>query len=365
MKRKSKMLLAFLSVFLFILIVFFVMIFPPSKGKIRPYCDENGNILPNSIAEKGYIETEDGTIGIFLLGKDMNNPVLMVCGGGPGIPQYFLEHEWPSCLPDYFTVCYWDYRGTGLSYSKNINPSDITTEKYLDDIQKVTDYLCERFNEDKIYILGHSFGTYMALNTVARYPERYKAYFAMSQVCNQMESEYIAYDYMKAQYAKSGSDSMVKKFEKIPIRESDDYYNEYFRSGLRDKAMHELGVGTTRTMKSVISGIFFPSLKIKEYTLAERLNFWKGKIASNRFTVTDESNHFNAFTEVPSVDIPVYFFSGESDYTCVYSLQNEYYEALEAPKKAFYSFSESAHSPIYEEKEKASQIFSEILSESL
>jgi hypothetical protein len=30
---------------------------------------------------------------------------------------------------------------------------------------------------------------------------------------------------------------------------------------VRDKAMHRLGVGTTHDMKSVLSGIFWPSLR--------------------------------------------------------------------------------------------------------
>lgn len=335
MKRKRKMVLIIASVVILILILVIFVVFPPSLGKAKPFRDENGNVIPNSIAEKCHVEVDGCELGMYILGKDISNPVLLVCGGGPGIPQYFLEHERPSCLTDQFVVCYWDYRGTGLSYDSSIHPDDVTTQKYISDIKEVTDYLCERFDKEKIYIMGHSFGTYMALNTISRYPERYHAYFAMSQVCNQIESEYLAYDYMKEQYEKNGNTSMVKKFEKCSIRESDEYYNKYFESSLRDTAMHELGIGTTRDMKSVITGIFFPSLRIKEYTQGERINFWRGKIASGKFAVTHDSSCFNAFEEIVSVKVPVYFFAGEYDYTCAYSLQKEYFKNWKLLKKSF------------------------------
>ena len=106
----------------------------------------------------------------------------------------------------------------------------------------------------------------MAIKTVQQYPEYYYAYIAMSQNCDQKESEYRAYDYMKHQYELLGNGKMVAKFEECPIRESEEMYEKYFTSSLLDTAMHELGVGTTRDMNSVISGIFFPSLRCKAYT---------------------------------------------------------------------------------------------------
>jgi len=258
-------------------------------------------------------------------------------------------------------VCYWDYRGTGLSYSSDTKAEEMTTERYISDIVAVTKYLSERFGQEKIFIMGHSFGTYIAIKTVQQYPDYYNAYIAMAQNCNQTESEYLAYEYMKEQYRKLGNTKMVEKFEECPIRESEEMYNKYFSSSLRDTAMHELGVGTTRDMKSVITGIFFPSLRCKAYTWQERITIWRGKGISIQFPVVEDSTHFNAFNEVPSLQIPVYFLAGKYDYTCSYALQYEYYEYVKAPIKEFYVFENSAHSPIFEEPEKALELIEEIL----
>jgi pimeloyl-ACP methyl ester carboxylesterase len=59
---------------------------------------------------------------------------------------------------------------------------------------------------------------------------------------------------------------------------------------------------------------------------------------------------------VPEVQVPVYFFEGVFDGTCAYSLAEAYFTRLKAPLKGFYSFTRSAHSPIFEEPEKVREI---------
>ena len=59
---------------------------------------------------------------------------------------------------------------------------------------------------------------------------------------------------------------------------------------------------------------------------------------------------------MPSLEIPIYFFGGSYDYTCCYDLQKEYFTMIEAPMKGFYTFENSAHSPLWEESEHAIQI---------
>lgn len=364
MRKKMGNVVFILLIVLVILICLVFILLPPSKGQLPALLDENGDKLENSIAEKCYVDIGGCNAGLTILSENKNNPVLLVCGGGPGIPEYLLEYMYPSTLPEYFTVCYFDYRGTGLSYDKNTIADDMTTARYLEDVQTITDYLRERFSQEKIYIMGHSFGTYIALNTVKDHPEKYEAYLAMSQCTNQKESEYMGYDYMKAQYEQMNNTAMVKKFVDCPIRESDEMYSRYFTSSLRDKAMHELGVGTTRDMDSVITGIFFPSLRCKAYTWKERINIWKGKALSNSFEVVKDSTGFNATEAVSEIQVPIYFLAGKYDYTCNFELQKEYYESITAPKKEFFVFENSAHSPIYEEPDRSAEIMKRIINNS-
>ena len=349
---KKKMIWLIVQLAMVILIV--LIIIPPSSGKL---------LKGHSLSEKTFLEVDGARIGLILLSDKTDNPVLLVCGGGPGIPQYLMESLYPSVLPEYFTVCYFDYRGTGLSFDNNVDPDSMTADRFIDDTLQVTDYLKERFGQDKIYIMGHSFGTFIALNTVDRHPENFVAYIAMSQTCDQHQSELMAYDYMRNRYEELGDRSMVAQFDEYNIRESEEDYRRYTNSGLRDKAMHSLGVGTTSDMDNVITDLFFPSLRIKAYTPFERINIWRGKAASGKFSVNNASWLFNAFEAVPGIEIPIYFFAGENDMTCCTSLQKRYYESVDAPEKEFFLYEGCAHSPIYEDGKKTRKILDGLLKE--
>lgn len=332
------------------------VIFPPSQGEMPLFYDDNGNAIPDSISEKTFINVDGTKIGLLITGKNKLNPVLLLLGGGPGIPEYLLEYLYPSKLADEFVVCYLEYRGTSLSYNTNLDADSLTTECYLSDVDFVTEYLKNRFSQEKIYLMGHSFGTFVGIQAAYKHPESYHAYIAMSQIVNQLESEIIAYQFMLDQYRQMNNQRMVNEFKKYKITSSSSAYKNYYLSPLRDKAMHDLGVGTTRTINSVITGIFLPSLRCKVYTQLERINIWRGKNFVATSPVTSDGRQFNAFIEVPCLEIPIYFFGGIYDYTCCYSLQKKYFDTIKAPKKGFYTFNNSAHSPLWEEPNRSIQI---------
>ena len=58
-----------------------------------------------------------------------------------------------------FIVVAWDQRGTGKSYAALDPTSDLTPEQAVADTIELTNYLRDRFDEDKIYLLGESYGT--------------------------------------------------------------------------------------------------------------------------------------------------------------------------------------------------------------
>lgn len=87
-KRVHKMLIGFTV--LIVLLLFILIVFPPSKGEIPCFYDDNGKILENSVTEKCYLDVDGDKLGMIIMAKDINNPVLLVCGGGPGIPEYLL-----------------------------------------------------------------------------------------------------------------------------------------------------------------------------------------------------------------------------------------------------------------------------------
>jgi pimeloyl-ACP methyl ester carboxylesterase len=318
-----------------------------SPGKPEPFLDENGKSLPGSISEKIFVNINGVQQGMIIKSKDITNPVLLYVHGG--MPDYFLTQKYPTGLEDYFTVVWWEQRGSGLSYSTGVPTETITSELLISDTLEVTNYLRNRFGKEKIYLMGHSGGTFIGIQAAAQAPELYYAFIGVAQMSEQLESERLAYEYMLQKFKDNGNTKMVRKLEAVPVTIKDGIPDSYL--ALRDGAMHSLGIGTTHDMKSVISGIFFPSLTFREYTLKEKINLWRGKSQSGVSPIWDEITATDLTTQVTEFEIPVYILAGRYDYTVNYDLQKNYFMKINAPKKGFYTFENSAHSPLFEEPE--------------
>lgn len=348
-RRGKRIMSILLSVILTILLVPTIILFILSPGKIKQFTDDSGNVIKNSIAEKNFVEIKGVRMGMIIKSKDISNPVLLFVHGGPGMPEYFLTEDYPTGLEDYFTVVWWDQRGAGLSYSSDIDKKTMNYNQFIEDTIAITNYLRERFGQDKIYLMSHSFGTSLGIKVAQEAPDLYKAYIGIAQITCQPESEKLAYEYMLDYYEEIGDKKTLRKLRKTSYDSK-----EYGR--IRDSVMHKAGIGTAHNMTSVVKDIFFRSLANKEYTFAEKINLWKGKIFSGSSSIKDEENLIDFRKEILSLDVPVYFLSGKYDYTVNYKMTEEYLKSLKAPVKGFYLFENSAHSPIFEEPEKVADI---------
>jgi len=348
--------LTIISIFLAgILILVGVLQFWSFPGEPKPLLDRNGSPLLGSISEKVFVDINGVKQGMFIKGKDATNPVLLYLHGG--MPDYFLTEKYPTGLEDYFTVVWWEQRGSGISYSPDIPRETLTLDQMISDTVEVTNYLRNRFHKEKIYLMGHSGGTFIGIQTAARAHDLYYAYIGVSQMSNQLQSERLAYDYMLQQFKANGNTKMLRRLEAAPVTVEGGTPYGYLL--LRDQAMHSLGIGTTHDMNSVITGVFLPSWQSRDYTLLEKMDLWRGKASSGVASLWDEMITTDLSERLPKIDLPVYFFHGTYDYTCSYTLAKDYFEKLQAPVKGFYTFEQSAHSPIFEEPEKVKKILQE------
>jgi pimeloyl-ACP methyl ester carboxylesterase len=324
-----------------------------SPGRLRPLLSENGKALAGSISEKTHVLINGVQQGMFIEGRDIGNPVLLFLHGGTAMPEYFLAKKYPSGLEQYFTVCWWERRGAGLSYNANIPPETMTLEQSISDTIEVTNYLRNRLRKDKIFIMAHSGGSLIGIQAAARAPELYSAYIGVSQMSYQLKSETLSYEYMLRAYREIGNKQMVRQLEAAPATMTIPLPTSYMK--VRDKAMHDLGVGTTHEMRSHITGVFLASWLCREYTVGEKLAIWRGKFSADKL-LWDKMIAVDLTREVPKADLPVYFFHGKYDYTVSCPLAREYLDKLQAPIKGFYTFEQSAHSPMFEEPGKMKQI---------
>ncbi|HLN55895.1 MAG TPA: alpha/beta hydrolase [Bacteroidales bacterium] len=331
-----------------------------SRGKTKRKRDNSGKVIPDSIAEIKFLDVNGSKQGLIIRGVDSKKPVLLYIHGGPGAPEFPLADRSNKGLEEIFVVCYWEQRGSGLSYSTSIPDSTMTMKSFINDALSVTHYLRTRFDQEKIYILGHSWGSYLGAVLARDHPSLYKAFISTGQITNQFRSESISYRHILSIAREKGDRKAVKSLERIgppPWYVSDD--------GIRKMVIQRKYVtkyGGTMKDKKKLSSALRGLLLCTEYKLSDKINYTKGVFFTVR-NLLDTIMDADLFTEVPSVEIPVYFLQGTSDYQTVYSLAREYFEKLNAPLKQFYPFENSAHAPLFEEPEKFNAIMRMVVSE--
>lgn len=303
------------------------------------------------LSEKIRLPINGASQGLILKSTDVSQPVLLYLHGG--MPDYFLTRQHPTGLDDLFTVCWWEQRGSGLSFDPGADPRLVTLDQLVADTLAVADYLRHRFGQDRIYLMGHSGGTYLGMHAIARHPDRFHAYVGVAQIADQRRSEQLAYEHMLRAFRAAGDTRMVKRLEAAPVTE-DAVPAGYL--AVRDAAMHRLGGGTMRSMRSVVTGILFESLRCPDYSLRDTANLWRGKMTSGVSSMWTSMLSTRLVSDIPRVDLPVYFAHGAHDLTCSIQVAREYFAALQAPHKAFYTFTNSAHSPLFEEPERFCEV---------
>lgn len=202
--------------------------------------------------------------------------------------------------------------------------------------------------------MAHSGGSFVGLQAAARAPEAYSAYIGVAQIVRQLQSERLAQEYMIARFTERGDSRMVRRLKAAPVSATAGTPRGYL--AVRDRAMHSLGIGTTAEMSSVFRGLFLSSLMSPHYTLGEKVRLWRGKFSSGVSALWEEMLAADLAARVPEVGIPAYFLHGAYDYTVSYPLARDYAAGLRAPLKGFYTFAQSAHSPVLEEPQKALRI---------
>ena len=125
-------------------------------NKLESYSDESKKEDTELFTIKEYVEINNLQQGMIIEGENIHNPVLLFLHGGPGMPEYPIIKSDNLLLHKYFTVCYWDQRGSGMSFCQKEESETLTFEQLIKDTVTVTKHLCEKFNKEKIYLFGHS-----------------------------------------------------------------------------------------------------------------------------------------------------------------------------------------------------------------
>ncbi|MGC4038209.1 MAG: alpha/beta hydrolase [Chitinophagaceae bacterium] len=251
-------------------------------------------------------------------GKDVRKPLLLWLCGGPGSSVINGSDKFTSKLQENFIVVQWDQRETGKTLSLNKSDQPLTLHLFEQDTHDIIDSLLNQFHYKKIYLAGHSWGTALGFYIADKYPELLYAFIAISPMINQTESERMTLSMLLERATKRNKKREIEELSqvKIPFETGEQLY--FDRKWLFSFNGQKL------------LGITFP----KSFALG-----W----AATWLPVFNEASAVNLFISAPEIKCPVYFFAGRKDYQTHFSITEDYFNKVIAPKKELFWFENSGH----------------------
>ena len=317
--------------------------------------DKAVSIIANArkiVAPHGIERLEKVKIGgidqwVSIRGTDTRNPVLLYVHGGPGyisMPMSWWWHGWE----DYFTVVEWDQRGAGKTYLLNdpakVRPT-MTPERMVADTEEMTDWLRKTLGKKKIFLLGHSWGSYLGLETAQRHPDWLYAYIGVGQITNGPESERRGWAFAVDAARRAGNTQAISELgaiapyaapgHRVPLK---DIYTQRRWLGFYGGAM------AYRNRSSAESDLADLS---PDYTDAEIEHVWDGNDFSEPYLLPEVLSF--DLTGIRKLDCPLIIFAGRHDYNVNAEVAAAWFAKVQAPSKQFVWFENSAHLPMTEE----------------
>ena len=289
---------------------------------------------------------------ITVRGEDRRNPILLYLHGGPGHAEMGSNPRFKE-LEKRYVVVNWDQRGSGKSFSPNLSKETLNVDQFLSDTHEMVEMLKKRFGRERIYLVGHSWGSLLGMIEISRHPESFYAYVGVGQFVDVTQGDRMGYDYTLNKAREVGNVAAIKELEGIgpPPYDSFDTFLAY-RKWL-------IAMGGVFYSPTYIQDVMIPDIRnASEYTEAEKENHEMGEGLLTS-TVIPELPEYNLLNQIHEVKVPVYFVAGKADYNTPLKLVEKLNEQLVAPHKELFLFEKSGHAPNYEEEQKFAQIMNQ------
>ncbi len=323
-----------------------------------PILGADGEPLPGSIAELTTIDVNGSQQALMIRGYDVHKPILLYLSGGPG--QSSLP--WPRVLFDDlsrdFLLVGWDQRGTGKSYAALDPTETLTLDQTIADTVTVTNYLRERFDEEKIYLLGESWGTTLAVLAAQARPDLYHAIIGSGQMVSQRETDRRLY-YDVLEYAESVGDTAVTEqmlaYGEPPYQ---DLYAYVYVMALYEKLYQPYTPPQAYIEKGTQANLGPWNVLGSEYNFVEKVNVFRGFL-DTAAVLYPQLQGIDFRQDVPRLDVPLYVLDGAAELSARRDLALEWFNQVDAPIKRIFTFENAAHAPAFEHFEAFTDIMTE------
>ncbi len=304
----------------------------------------DGLPLPGSVAELKIVELNGRRQWITLRGQDAGKPVLLFLAGGPGGTQLAATRKVLAELEKHYVVVNWDQPGAGKSY-RAADFSTLTPEQYRDDALQLTHYLRERFGQERIHIMGESWGTMLGLWMAHDYPQLYHSFTAVAPMVAFLETDLYDYELALKVSSDKGDSRTLKALQK---QGPPPYYG---KGVARKAARYLMYLSNYMNSNPNINSSYdtFGDIFSPEYGLYDKVNYFRGLLKVME-VVWPQLWEVDFRQQITELEVPVQFIVGRHDVNAPPHLVEEYVEILKAPHKELIWFEKSGHSPWMEER---------------
>lgn len=325
---------------------------PASTG---PVLGTDGEPLAGSIAELTTVRHEGREYGLMVRGASTDAPVLLFLAGGPGGAERGAMRKHLGALEEHFVVATWDQRGSGASYGQ-LDPTDtVTLDGYVADTIAVTEHLRTRFSQDRIYLLGQSWGSTLGVLAVQERPELYRAFIGTGQMVSQLATDTIFYEDTLAWADAHGQDALAAELRRIGPPPYDDMLD--YETALS----HEHDVYSyDHSGNAEGAGGFSESLFVREYTLTDQIHLL-GAFMDTFAALYPQLQEIDFRDSATRLVVPAFFVQGAHEARGRAEPFDDWYRTLQAPDKDLVVLETSGHRPPFEQPDEFVEFMADVV----
>lgn len=328
-------------------------VFVARPGTTSAILGSDGLPLPGSVAELSRTDIGGHDLSMMIRGDDVSNPVLLFLAGGPGGAEFGAMRRHGQALEQDFVVVTLDQRGTGSSYDQIEPTSTLTLPEAVIDVEGVTNYLRERFGQDKVYLVGQSWGTTLGVLAVQAHPELFHAFVGVGQMVSQRETDVIFYQDTLSWARSNGNAALTAELVAMGPPPWTNVLNYSTVLGYeQDVYPYDHGANAEG------AGQMTENLPVGEYGLMDTVNLARG-LADSFALLYPQLQDIDFRVDVPSLDVPVYLVEGRYEPRGRSDLAKQWFTRLQAPTKRWIEFPTSGHRPLFEQPELFHQLMTQ------
>ena len=322
-----------------------------------PIVDADGQTVAGSVAELTRVEIGGHDLALMIRGRSVRNPVLLFLAGGPGGSELGAMRRHSQALEDDFVVVTFDQRGTGKSYDQLDPATSLTLDRAVADTLEVTDYLRDRFGQDKIYLVGQSWGTVLGVLAVQRKPELFSVFVGVGQMVSPAETDQIFYRDTLAWARESGNTGLVATLTRSGPPPYENMLDYEPALSYEQEVYPYSHAGNSEGAGQMGENIF-----VGEYTLLEQLHIFAGFL--DTFSVLyPQIQDIDFRTQATSLNVRVYLAQGAHEAPGRAEPAKQWFDLLKAPSKKLVTFDTSGHRPLWEQPAQFQDLMATVLAE--